>query len=93
MKTLMEQEINEVGQVLGNLISKYIVNYCITVNFPSKFSRIKFIASGSSHNCAGIAEKFFRDIAILKTLWIFNKTLLKEGMNVKILCTFTIIYT
>ena len=63
MKTLMEQEINEVGQVLGNLISKYIVNYCITVNFPSKFSRIKFIASGSSHNCAGIAEKFFRDIA------------------------------
>lgn len=38
-------------------------------------------------------EKFFSGIAIFKTLWIFNKTLLKEGIYIKILCTFTIIYT
>lgn len=63
MKTHMEQEIEAQTSILENLISKYIVNYCILVNFPCKYKRIKFVASGSSYHAAKVAEKFFYDIA------------------------------
>lgn len=61
-QTLMEQELSEQGKIIEKLITKYVVNYCVMVNFPSKFERVKFIASGSSFHCACIGQKFFEDI-------------------------------
>lgn len=62
-KTFMESEIEETAAVLNNLIDRYIINYAVAIDFPSDFSRIQFIASGSSYNCARLGEKFFEDIA------------------------------
>lgn len=63
MNSKMEKEIFEQSAIIGELLDKNIKNYCVLVDFPSKVSRIKFIASGSSFNCANLGEKFFRDIA------------------------------
>lgn len=62
-KTFMESEIEETSAVLNNLLDRYIINYAVAIDFPSDFSRIQFIASGSSYNCARLGEKFFEDIA------------------------------
>ncbi len=59
----MEQEISEQSEIFKNLISKYIVNYCVTADFPSIFKRVKFIASGSSSHCAYLGARFFKKIA------------------------------
>ncbi len=58
----MEKEIFEQPQVLDAIVKKYCPNGEILIDFPGNFERIKFIASGSSYNCARLAQKFFCDI-------------------------------
>jgi len=60
--SFMENEILEQSTIIEDLISRYVKNYCVMVDFPSKVKQIKFIASGSSYNAACLAKKFFRDI-------------------------------
>ena len=62
-KSFMEQEIEQQSSIFKDLISKYIVNYVVNIEFPSIFKRIKFIASGSSSHCAYIGARFFKQIA------------------------------
>ncbi len=62
-KSFMEQEIEQQGTIFKELISKYIVNYVVKVDFPSIFKRVKFVASGSSSHCAYIGARFFKKIA------------------------------
>lgn len=75
-KSLMEEEISQQSGVLKELISKYVVNYCVMVNFPAKFKRVKFIASGSSYHCACIGQRFFEDIAGVETACEFSSEFL-----------------
>lgn len=63
MKSFMEEEIFEQKKIIGSIVNKYTKNGEILIDFPSGFKKIKFIASGSSYNCARLVEKFFRDLA------------------------------
>lgn len=74
----METEIAQQGVVISNLIKKHILNYCVLVNFPSKFEKIKFIASGSSNNCAHIGAKFFKDIVGVDAICEYSSEFLAD---------------
>jgi glucosamine--fructose-6-phosphate aminotransferase (isomerizing) len=81
MKSLMEKEIFEQGEIIANLARKHIVNYCVMVNFPSKIERVKFIASGSSYNCACLAARFFKDMADIEAECEFSSEFLSRAQR------------
>jgi glucosamine--fructose-6-phosphate aminotransferase (isomerizing) len=82
-KSLMEKEIFEQPQVLDEIVQKYCTRGKILIDFPRNFEKIKFIASGSSYNCARLAEKFFRDIAQIDAASEFSSEFL-ANKNLKI---------
>ena len=65
MQSSMEIEIIEQPCLIGNLIRKHVQNYVIMLDMPLNVKKVKFIASGSSYNCAQIAKKFFEEIALV----------------------------
>ncbi|GBF23123.1 glucosamine--fructose-6-phosphate aminotransferase [Candidatus Gastranaerophilus sp. (ex Termes propinquus)] len=75
-KSLMEKEIFEQGDIIEKLVAKHIKNYCVMIKFPSKVSKVRFIASGSSYNCALLGAKFFRDISSLDATCEFSSEFL-----------------
>ena len=81
MKTLMEKEILEQPKVVSSIIERYIVDNKIKIDFPKGFKKIKFIASGSSYNCARMAEKFFRDILNYEASSEFSSEFLANKTN------------
>ncbi len=82
-KSLMEKEIFEQPQVLDAIVKKYCPDGKILIDFPKNFKKIKFIASGSSYNCARLAEKFFRDIGEFEAVSEFSSEFL-ANKNLKI---------
>ncbi len=68
----MMNEIKEEPLVFEYLINKYIKNGKIEADFPLNFSEIKFVASGSSYNCARLGQKFFENISKLKTSFEYS---------------------
>ena len=63
----MEQEINSQGEILENLIKRYITNYCVLVDIPVRIKRIVIIGSGSSYNAGLFGKYFFENICQVKT--------------------------
>ncbi len=63
----METEIASQGQIIDNLINKYVVNYCVLVDIPVNIKRIVIVASGSSYNAALYGKYFFEKITKIKT--------------------------
>ena len=63
MSYVMESEINSQGQVIENLINKYIINYCVLMDIPLEIKRVTIIASGSSYNAGLFGKQFFEKIA------------------------------
>ncbi len=68
----MLAEIKEEPLVFDYLINKYIKNGKIEIDFPLNFDEIKFVASGSSYNCARLGQKFFENISKLKTSFEYS---------------------
>lgn len=68
----MMNEIKEEPLVFEYLIKKYIENDKVNAKFPLNFDEIKFVASGSSYNCARLGQKFFENIAKLKTSFEYS---------------------
>jgi len=64
---MMESEINSQSEVLGNLVEKHIVNYCVLADIPVNISRIVIVGSGSSYNAGLLAKNFFQNIADIET--------------------------
>ncbi len=71
-KCNMMDEIKEQPLVFEYLINKYIKNGKIKAEFPLNFDEVKFVASGSSYNCARLGQKFFENIAKLKTSFEYS---------------------
>ena len=67
MSYVMETEINSQGQVIDNLTTKYIVNYCVLMDIPLQVNQIVIIASGSSYNAAMYGKNFFEGISKVQT--------------------------
>jgi len=68
----MMAEISEQPLVFDYLIKKYIKEGKIEAEFPLNFNEVKFVASGSSYNCARLGQKFFENIAKLKTSFEYS---------------------
>lgn len=77
-QTEMEKEILEQSQKLGDLVSKYVQNYVVTLDMPLIVRDIKIVASGSSYNCAQISKKFFEKIADVPTSVEFSGEFLSD---------------
>lgn len=71
-KCNMMDEIKEQPLVFEYLIKKYIEKDKVRAEFPLNFNEIKFVASGSSYNCARLGQKFFENIAKLKTSFEYS---------------------
>jgi glucosamine 6-phosphate synthetase-like amidotransferase/phosphosugar isomerase protein len=56
----MMAEISEQPAVFDYLINKYIKDGKADAEFPLNFGEVKFVASGSSYNCARLGQKFLR---------------------------------
>lgn len=69
---LMYAEIGDQPRVFDSLIKKYIKAGVVKTAFPVEFSEVKFVASGSSYNCARLGQKFFENIAGLKTSFEYS---------------------
>lgn len=67
MSYMMETEINSQSEILGNLIEKYILNYCVLMDIPLKISRIVIVGSGSSYNAGLFGKSFFENISDVET--------------------------
>lgn len=63
----MELEINSQGEIIENLVNRYIRNYCVLADIPLVISNIVIVASGSSHNAGMFGKYFFEEIAQTKT--------------------------
>lgn len=72
MENMMLKEILEEPKVFQYLINKYIKDGHVETAFPVEFSEVKFVASGSSYNCARLGQKFFENIAKLKTSFEYS---------------------
>lgn len=73
MKNMMETEINEESKVFKYLTDKYVKGEdLVDVPFPSGFSAVKFVASGSSYNCARLGQEFFENIAHIKSSFEYS---------------------
>ena len=68
----MMAEISEQPAVFDYLINKYIKDGKADAEFPLNFGEVKFVASGSSYNCARLGQKFFENIAKLKTSFEYS---------------------
>lgn len=60
---MMLKEILEEPSVFDFLIKKYIKENSVKAPSLKGFQRIKFVASGSSYNCARLGRKFFENIS------------------------------
>ena len=67
MSYVMEAEINSQGQIIENLINRYVVNYCVLMDIPLDIKRIVIIASGSSYNAGLYGKYFLENIAKVET--------------------------
>ena len=67
-KNMMFAEICAQPGFFGHLVRKYINGAKILMDFPLNFSEIKFVASGSSYNCARLGQKFFENVAKINNL-------------------------
>ena len=67
MSYVMETEINSQGAIIENLVSRYIVNYCVLMDVPLEVKRIVIVASGSSFNAGVFGKYFFENIAKIST--------------------------
>lgn len=72
LKNMLMSEILQQPEVFERLIKRYIKGGTVETNFPVWFSEVKFIASGSSFNCARLGQKFFENIAKLKTSFEYS---------------------
>jgi len=72
MENMMLKEINEEPVVFEYLINKYIKDGKALAPFPFEFNEVKFVASGSSYNCARLGQKFFENISKLKTSFEYS---------------------
>ena len=71
-ENMMLKEIYEEPFVFEYLINKYIKDGRVESFFPENFDEVKFVASGSSYNCARLGQKFFENIAKLKTSFEYS---------------------
>ena len=71
-KNMMFAEICAQTGVFGHLVRKYINGAKILMDFPLNFSEIKFVASGSSYNCARLGQKFFENVAKIKASFEYS---------------------
>ena len=69
---MMLKEIYEEPAVFEHLVKKYIKEGRVQECFPVEFNEVKFVASGSSYNCARLGQKFFENIAKLKTSFEYS---------------------
>ncbi len=69
---MMLKEIYEEPAVFEHLVKKYIKEGKVQECFPVEFNEVKFVASGSSYNCARLGQKFFENIAKLKTSFEYS---------------------
>ena len=67
MSYVMEAEIYSQGQIIEDLIKKYVVNYCVLMDIPIAIKRISIIAAGSSYNAGVFGKCFFEQIASVET--------------------------
>lgn len=72
MENMMFKEILEEPKVFQYLTEKYIKDGHVETAFPVEFNEVKFVASGSSYNCARLGQKFFENIAKLKTSFEYS---------------------
>ena len=76
---MMLKEIYEEPAVFEHLVKKYIKEGRVQECFPVEFNEVKFVASGSSYNCARLGQKFFENIAKLKTSFEYSSLLHLKG--------------
>lgn len=69
---MMLKEIYEEPAVFEYLIKKYVKDGKVEDCFPTEFDEVKFVASGSSYNCARLGQKFFENIAQVKTSFEYS---------------------
>ncbi len=69
---MMLKEIFEEPSVFEFLVNKYIKDGVVKDCFPASFGEVKFVASGSSYNCARLGQKFFENIAKVKTSFEYS---------------------
>lgn len=69
---MMFKEINEEAALFDFLIKKYVKDGKIKVNFPVEFKNVKFVASGSSYNCARLGQKFLEQIAHIQSSFEYS---------------------
>lgn len=72
ISNMMLKEIYEEPSVFEYLIKKYIKDDRVLECFPVEFNEVKFVASGSSYNCARLGQKFFENIAKIKTSFEYS---------------------
>ena len=68
MSYMMEDEINSQASIIENLISRYILNYCVLVDITLDIKRIVLVASGSSYNAAVFGKYFFENISNVEAI-------------------------
>ena len=71
-ENMMLKEIFEEPSVFEFLVNKYIKDGVVLECFHARFSEVKFVASGSSYNCARLGQKFFENIAKVKTSFEYS---------------------
>lgn len=69
---MMLKEITEEPAVFDFLIEKYVKGNDIKTPSLGGFKRVKFVASGSSYNCARLGQKFFENIAGLSASFEYS---------------------
>lgn len=79
--SMMETEINSQGQIIDELIKKYIVNYCILINIPLLISKVTIVASGSSYNAGLFGKYFFENFANTQTTVDFASEFCSNKLN------------
>ncbi len=67
MSYVMETEIYSQGQIVEDLIKKYVINYCVLMDIPIEINRISIIAAGSSYNAGIFGKCFFEKISNVET--------------------------
>ena len=67
MSYVMEAEIISQGEIIENLIKRYIVNYSVLMDVPLEIKRISIVAAGSSYNAGVFGKNFFENISQVET--------------------------
>jgi len=77
----METEINSQGEIIENLLRKYIVNYCVLADIPLSFKNVVIVASGSSYNAGLYGKYFFENISNTKTSVEYSSEFINNNLT------------